>query len=62
MAKRHRKEVSLYLAAGAAFVWGLIPALPDTNVGSPRAIATGIAGGLTAAAVLLRGSDAKAPA
>jgi len=52
------KRASLYLAALAAIIAPIIPALPDTSVGSPRAIATGLEAGLLAGAILLRGLDA----
>lgn len=53
------KRVSLYVAAAALVLAGVIPALPDTQVGSPRAIATGLVSGLLAASLLLRGKDAR---
>ena len=52
-----RKEVAVYVAAAAAVLFTLSPSLPDTEVGSPRSICFALAGGLTAAAVVLRGRD-----
>ncbi len=49
--------MSLYLAAVAAVLAPIIPTLPDTAIGSPRAIATGLEAGLLAASIMLRGVD-----
>lgn len=56
------KRMSLYLAALAAILAPILPTLPDTATGSPRAILTGLETGLLAAAVLLRGRDRAASA
>ena len=53
----HYKRYSVLVAAAGLILMALAPALPDTTVGSPRAVIFALAGGLTAAAVLLRGPD-----
>jgi len=54
--KHTRKELSIYVAAIGAGAAGASPFLPDTVIGSPRAIALAVAAGAAAIAVVLRGA------
>lgn len=51
------RNLSLYLAAGAAACAAVAPFLPDTTTGSPRSVALALAAGLAAVAVVLRGGE-----
>lgn len=51
-----RKELSVYVAALAAGFAAMSPFLPDTAVGSPRAVVFALSVGLASVAVALRGT------
>lgn len=51
-----------YFYAGSIFIAALLPALPDTYVGSPRAIVTAIGLGLVAVAHFFEEKSTETPA
>ena len=49
------KRLAFYFGIAAAVLTPILPALPDTGVGSPRVVLTAVIAGLLAGAALLRG-------
>lgn len=50
------KRVAWYLGMAAAALSPLLPVLPDTTIGSPRAILTAVIAGLLSASLVARGA------